>query len=169
MAQERIEVNRNPSRIEKMEESDLDQILRIEASSGWSSWSRQSFIEELKNPFSHCFTLRVQNDPGNQFGDEIAGFICFRLLGDESELLNLAIHSRHRRKGFGSQLMGFYIDFCRPRKVETFYLETGVTNQPAIRLYQSFAYQPAGIRPRFYPRKEDALLMTRRASQETSQ
>jgi [ribosomal protein S18]-alanine N-acetyltransferase len=157
---------RNPSRIEKMEEPDLDQVILIEASSGWSSWSRQSFIEELKNPFSHCFALRGRNDPENQAeGNEIVGFVCFRLVEDESDLLNLAIHPRHRRKGFGRELMGFYLDFCRLRKVEAFYLETGVTNQPAIRLYQSFAYQSAGIRPRFYPGKEDALLMTRRASE----
>ena len=164
MAQEMTEGKTDPARIETMAESDLDQVIRIEATSGWSSWSRQSFIEELKNPFSYCFTLRVRNDPGDQPGNEIAGFVCFRLVEDESELINLAIDPRHRRKGFGRELMGFYLDFCRLRKVEVFYLETGVTNQPAIRLYQSFAYQPAGIRPRFYPGKEDALLMTRRAS-----
>jgi [ribosomal protein S18]-alanine N-acetyltransferase len=164
MAQDVTGEKRNPARIEKMEESDLDQVILIETSSGWSSWSRQSFIAEIKNPFSHCFTLRVRNDPENQPGNEIVGFVCFRLVEDESELLNLAIHPRHRRKGLGRELMGFYLDFCRPRKVEAFYLETGVTNQPAIRLYQSFAYQPVGIRARFYPGKEDALLMTRRAS-----
>jgi len=87
----------------------------------------------------------------------------------ESELLNLAIHPDYRRKGFGRKLMGLYIDFCRQKKVETFYLETGVTNQPAIRLYQSFDYQPSGVRPRLYPGKEDALLMTRRASPQVSQ
>jgi len=83
---------------------------------------------------------------------------------DESELLNLAIHPDYRQKGFGKELMRFYIDFCHQRKIETFYLETGVKNQAAIRLYRSFAFHPVGIRQKFYPENEDALLMARRAS-----
>ena len=89
---------------------------------------------------------------------------AFVMVEDESELLNLAIHPGYRQKGFGRELMQFYIDFCHQRKIEAFYLETGVKNQPAIRLYRSFAYHPVGIRQKFYPENEDALLMARRAS-----
>jgi len=150
----------NPARIEIMRESDLDEIVRIEASSGWTSWSRQSFMEEIKRSNSRCFTLKTRNGAG----DPPVGFICFRMVEDESELLNLAIHPDYRQKGFGKELMRFYIDFCHQRKIETFYLETGVKNQAAIRLYRSFAFHPVGIRQKFYPENEDALLMARRAS-----
>ena len=150
----------NPARIEIMRESDLDEIVQIEASSRWTSWSRQSFMEEIKSPCSCCFALRTRNGPG----DSPVGFICFRMVEDESELLNLAIHPDYRQKGFGKELMRFYIDFCHQRKIETFYLETGVKNQAAIRLYRSFAFHPVGIRQKFYPENEDALLMARRAS-----
>jgi ribosomal-protein-alanine N-acetyltransferase len=151
---------RIPSTIQDMNESDLDEILRIEASSGWTSWSRQSFLEEMKGLHSRCFTLRTRQ--GDK--DSLIGFICFRMVEDESELLNLAIHPDYQQKGLGRELMQFYIDFCRQQKVETFYLETGVKNQAAIRLYRSFAYHPVGIRQKFYPENEDALLMARRAS-----
>ena len=154
------ETKRTPSRIEIMGESDLDEIVRIEASSRWTSWSRQSFMEEIKSPNSRCFTLKTRNGAG----DSLVGFICFRLLEGESELLNLAIHPDYRQKGFGRELMRFYIDFCHQQKIETVYLETSVKNQAAIRLYRSFAYHPIGIRQKFYPENEDALLMARRAS-----
>lgn len=146
--------------IQAMIESDLDEILKIEAFSTQTSWSRQSFWEEIKSPFSRCYTLKTHD--GEK--ESLIGFICFRLLEGESELLNLVIHPQRRQKGFGRELMKFYVDFCSQQKIESLYLETGVKNQAAIRLYLSFAYQPSGIRKGFYPGNEDALLMKRRAS-----
>lgn len=143
-----------------MEVSDLDEVVEIDASSRLTPWSRQSFLKELQNPFSYCFTLRKENGSN----DPAIGFICFRIVEDESELLSLAIHPHYRQKGLGKQLMKFYIDFCWQRQIKTFYLETGASNQPAIRLYRSFAYQPIGIRSKFYQGREDALLMMKRAS-----
>jgi len=150
------------TRIVKMEESDLDEVLSIEASSRQMSWSRQSFVEEMKSPLSFCFLLRG----GSESAERVLGFICFRVIGEESDLLNLAVHSQYRHMGLGKELMGFYIDFCRERKTKMFYLETGVSNEAAIHLYQSFDYHPTGIRSKFFRGKEDALLMARRARTE---
>ncbi len=143
----------------KMEVSDLDEVVEVDASSRLTPWSRQSFLEELKSPFSYCFTLKRKR------GSYVLaiGFICFRIVKEESELLILAVHPRYRQRGLGKKLLKFYFDFCSERKIKDFFLEAGVSNQPAIRLYQSFAYQPVGIRPKFYQGGEDALLMMRRA------
>ncbi len=143
-----------------MEEGDLDEVLTIEAASRQTSWSQQSFAEEMKNPLSSCFLLKRKKSPRGQ----VLGFICFRVIGKESELLNLAVRSRYRQMGLGRQLMRFYFDFCHEKKVRAFYLETGISNQPALRLYQSLGYQIEGVRSKFYPGNEDALLMVRRAS-----
>lgn len=148
------------TRIDRMEVSDLDEVVDIDASSRATPWSRQSFLEELGNPFSFCFTLKRRSG----VHDQTSGFICFRIVDEESELLVLAIHPQCRQQGWGKKLMKFYLDFCSQRKVKTFCLETGVSNQPAIRLYQSFAYEPVGARSKFYPGREDALLMMRKAS-----
>ena len=142
-----------------MEEPDLPEVLSIEASSRQTSWSRQSFVEEMKGPLSFSFVLKGRLESTEQ----VLGFICFRLIGEESELLNLAVHCNYRRRGLGRQLMKFYLDFCRKRNAKVFYLETAVSNEAAIRLYRSFDYRPAGTRPQFYRAKDDALLMVRRA------
>jgi len=148
------------TRIESMQECDIDEVLLIEAASRQTSWSKQSFVGEMKNPFSFCFILKERNDPR----DRTLGFICFRVLGKESELVNFGVHRLHRRKGRGRELMRFYIDFCRKRGVETFYLETGISNRAAIKLYQSLGYDFKGSRSGFYGGREDALLMVRKAS-----
>jgi ribosomal-protein-alanine N-acetyltransferase len=147
------------TRIVKMEASDLDTVVEMDASSRSTPWSKQSFLKELQNPLSFCFTLKLEKGATEQ----LIGFICFRILEEESELFDLAIHSRYRQRGFGRQLMTFYLGFCHDLEVKTFYLETGASNRAAIRLYQSLSYQPIGKRVTFYQGREDALLMMRRA------
>ena len=149
----------HPPVIRGMRESDLDEVVAIDALSRLTPWSRRSFLEEMKNPLSYCFTLKRRNDPS----DHTIGFLCFRIVGEESEVLALAVHPQHRRLGLGRQLMGFYIEFCSRRKVQVCYLETNASNQAAIDLYRSFSYRVIGVRPKYYREKEDALLMARRA------
>lgn len=147
------------SGIEKMEREDLDEVLLIETSSSLTPWSREMFLEELRNPLAHSFVYRGDEPQGHP----LAGFICFRNVGEESELLNIGVHPLYRRMGIGRKLMQFYIEFGKAEQIKTFYLEVHVSNPPAIRLYERFSYQLAGTRKKFYQGKFDALMMVKRA------
>lgn len=47
--------------------------------------------------------------------------------------------------------------------IDAFTLEVRKSNLPAIRLYESFGFESAGVRPRFYEKPvEDALVMWKR-------
>src|SRR4030042_4109036 len=132
--------------IKKMETKDLDEVLDMEASSSLNPWSKNMFIEEMKNPFAYCFIIKMKGISK----PEVMGFICFRNIGDESELLNICVHPQYRQMGIGKKLMQFYIGFCGKRKIKTFYLEVNALNQPAIHLYHLFFYQSLGMRKKFY-------------------
>jgi len=147
------------SRIEKMEREHLDEVLLIETSSSLTPWSKEMFLEELRNPLAHSFIYRVDEAQGQP----LAGFICFRNIGEESELLNIGVHPLFRRMGIGRKLMQFYVEFSKAKQIKTFYLEVHVSNPLAIRLYEGFSYQPSGTRKKFYQGKFDALMMVRRA------
>ena len=157
--------------IKTMEKSDLDEVLLIEASSGLTSWSRQSFQWEMENALSFCFVLKGEakenarvtgfSSRGSGSCELTCGFICFRILGEESELLNLGIHPGYRRRGLGRALVAFYLDFCDQRRVKTFYLETAVSCPSTIRLYHSFGFKVLAVRPGCYQAGEDAFLMMR--------
>ncbi len=142
-----------------MEQEHLDEVLLIETSSSLTPWSKEMFLEELRNPLAHSFIYRV--DEGQ--GSPLAGFICFRNMDEESELLNIGVHPLYRRMGIGRKLMQFYMEFGEAKQIKRFYLEVHVSNPPAIRLYEGFSYQPAGTRKNFYQGKFDALVMVRRA------
>jgi [ribosomal protein S18]-alanine N-acetyltransferase len=148
------------SGIEKMDREHLDEVLFIETSSSLTPWSKEMFLEELRNPLAHSFVYHRVDEAQ---GSHLAGFICFRNIGEESELLNIAVHPLYRRKGIGRKLMQYYMELGRAKQIKTFYLEVHVSNPPAIRLYQGFSYQPVGMRKKFYQGKFDALMMVKRA------
>lgn len=141
-----------------MDIKDLDEVHPIASSFSLNPWSKNMFVGEMQNPFSYCFIIRIQ-DVSNH---PVLGFICFRNVEDESELLNICVHPQHRQLGVGKRLMQFYIGFCSKKKIKTFYLEVNVSNRSAVNLYQSFSYKLLGIRKSFYERKFDALLMVKK-------
>jgi ribosomal-protein-alanine N-acetyltransferase len=144
--------------IKKMERIHLDEVLNIEASSSPNPWSKNMFIAEMKSPLAYCFIIKMK---GIVKHPVVIGFICFRNIGDESELLNICVHPQYRQMGIAKKLMQFYIAFCRKRKIKTFYLEVNDLNQPAVHLYHLFFYQLSGRRKKFYQGKFDALLMVK--------
>jgi ribosomal-protein-alanine N-acetyltransferase len=145
--------------IQEMDNKDLDEVLSIEPPGSLTPWSRSMFIEEMRNAFAFCFVIKRENESKQP----VVGFICFRNMSEESELLKICVHPDYRQLGVGKKLMKFYIDFSRERGTKTFYLEVFSSNHSAIHLYQSFSYQSSGIRKKFYQGKFDALLMTKKA------
>jgi ribosomal-protein-alanine N-acetyltransferase len=145
--------------IQEMDNKDLDEVLSIETPGSLTPWSRNMFIEEMRNAFSFCFVIKREDGPKQG----LIGFICFRNMSEESELLKICVHPDYRQLGVGKKLMKFYIDFSRERGTKTFHLEVFSSNHSAIHLYQSFSYQSSGIRKKFYQGKFDALLMTKKA------
>ncbi len=138
---------------------DLDEVSSIETSNSLTPWSKNMFVEEMRNTLAHCFVMKTEDGPKQI----VIGYICFRMMAEESELLNISVHPDYRRLGIGKKLMQFYIDFSLPRGIRTFFLEVNSSNQSAIRLYQLFSYQSSGIRKNFYQGKFDALLMMKKA------
>jgi len=147
------------ARIQKMDPTHLDKVLVIENASSLTPWSKEMFLEELRNPLAHA----VVHGGDDARGLLVDGFLCFRNVGDESELLNLGVDPLYRRRGIARELMQFYVAFAQEKQIKTFFLEVHVSNLPAIQLYRGFSYQPAGMRKRFYKGQFDALVMVRSA------
>lgn len=145
--------------IQKMHIQDLEEVLCIESSASLTPWSPKMFLEEMQNPLASCFVMKREG--GSK--PPVIGFICFRNVAEESELLNISIHPDYRQLGLGKKLMQFYIDFCLPLGIKTFYLEVNASNQAAIHLYQCFSYESFGSRKKFYQGQFDALLMLKKA------
>lgn len=144
--------------LREMKIEDIGNILPIASASMLNPWSREMFLGEITHPKSFCFLLCQAE--GNEAKTPV-GFICFRTIGDESELLNLSIHPQHRQRGLGKGLMSFFIAWGHRQGVKKYYLEVDPRNRPALLLYQSFNFHQIGTRKNFYQGRYEAWVMER--------
>jgi [ribosomal protein S18]-alanine N-acetyltransferase len=133
---------------------DLPDLLAIESASFAQPWSKGSFLSELRKPLPSLYVLRRQI-PGC-----ILGYICFWLVAEEIQMLNLAVHPDYRRQGLGRQLMTFLLSQARENGISKVFLEVRPSNRAAIALYVSFGFKILYRRPGYYAKeREDALVM----------
>ncbi len=116
-------------------------------------WSAADFGSFLADPL--CFLL-VEGD---------AGFLLGRAVAGEAELLTLAVSPDARRRGLGRRLVARFLYQARLRGAENAFLEVSAENAPAIALYESAGFHPAGRRRGYYSTPEgraiDALVLRR--------
>lgn len=146
--------------IRRMLRKDLEEVLAIEKISFPAPWSRFLFEQEFLFPHAHLLTACDRADSGR-----VWGYLCFWLVAEETHILNLAVHPQWRRRGVGSRLLEYVVDFSRAKGVEEISLEVRRSNYRAISVYRRFHFQPLGIRPRYYQDTgEDAIIMGLRLS-----
>jgi len=86
----------------------------------------------------------------------IIAFLCAQLIPpDEVEILNLAVHPDHKRKGVGTFLLNTLT-------APTQHLDVRQSNVTAINFYRKHGFKKVGHRKKYYTRPtDDAIMMTR--------
>ncbi len=137
--------------IRPMQEEDLPQVLSIEKASFSTPWGRWAFLAELKPP-GYAFVYEERG--------RVLGYAVLRIVRDEGHLMNLTVAPQWRKRGIGSDLLRFCIEFCLHRGVTSLWLEVRESNEAAISLYQKMGFVTKGRRKGYYQDTgEDALLM----------
>ena len=129
----------------------LGDISRIENESFSTPWSADSF---LTLPSEVLFAGAFDGD------GKLIGYGCLIALGEESELLNLAVTGSQRRRGAGGGLLDFLIEEVGRSGARRCYLEVRASNEAARSLYVSRGFYRLGLRRDYYRKpKEDAVIM----------
>jgi [ribosomal protein S18]-alanine N-acetyltransferase len=90
----------------------------------------------------------------------LIGFLAARVMGEETELYNLAVAGTHRRRGVGKALVQEFHRRLAAVRVLWASGEVRTSNEPALNLYRAFGYVPSGVRRNYYANDgEDALLL----------
>ena len=143
-------------RITEVLSSDIPYMLVIEQYSNPEPWTQESFLEELLRPHSYLLAARV----ATEFGEMVGGYICFWLVADEVQILNIAIHQAYRRQGIGRALLVHSLNFGYEKRTRKAVLEVRSSNLTAQQLYGSLGFQVVGQRPGYYGgADEHAVLM----------
>ena len=91
---------------------------------------------------------------------KVIGVVQWRNLGEEAEVLDVAVATKHRRQGNARFLLGKFLELIRRRGIRDVFLEVRESNAPAIALYRNLGFSARGRRPNYYQHpQEDALLL----------
>ena len=115
---------------------------------GKDAWSIAALRGEFEHEFSHFFAKRVDG--------AIVGYVCIRIMYEESQICNICVLPKYRRQGFASELLEQVKSFSFDEGCERCELEVNVSNEPAVGLYQKCGYVIEGVRKNFYRRSRYA-------------
>lgn len=103
--------------------------------------------------------------PGTFATGDATCFALMRVIADEAELLTIATHPDHRRRGLARACMAAWMEAAAARGATQAFLEVAHDNAAAIALYDAMGFHRSGLRPRYYPRSDgpaaDAVIMMR--------
>lgn len=109
-------------------------------------WSAADFADLKK---SGCDIVASQN-----------GFIVYRAVLDEAELITIGVHPDARRGGIAATMIELMVRDLAARGVKRVFLEVAENNHPARALYEKHGFAVVGRRPKYYD-GIDAILMAR--------
>jgi len=117
------------------------------------SWTQASIHQILRdNPATQILVDSEQNPKA---------FILWLNLGDEVELLALAVSPEHQRKGLMQNLWMRWVSMLRNQRFKRVWLEVHANNTPALCLYQKLGFEEVGSRTNYYQDGGKAIVLRR--------
>jgi N6-L-threonylcarbamoyladenine synthase len=92
--------------------------------------------------------------------DELAGFAGGQLLDGQMQILNVVVGEPYRRQGIARRLLMHLAGDAKELGATRISLEVRAGNAVAQSLYASLGLEETGRRKRYYPPREDAIIMT---------
>jgi len=135
-----------------MDESHVAAIAEIEKLCFSDPWSEKSIATELGSKLS-CWLVAMEDET-------LVGYVGSQSVLGESDMMNIAVHPEHRRKGIAEALVTALVTELSARGNHGLMLEVRPSNAPAIALYDKLGFVQVGRRPNYYRNpKEDALIL----------
>ncbi len=113
-------------------------------------FSAQSIEEEYLHPASTILVAESKT--------QIVGFLIYRILENEIEIIRIVVSALHRRQNVGFTLL---MQLKQLHPTADAFLEVRNSNLPAINLYKKLGFQSLHVRKKYYRDGEDALVMRR--------
>ena len=135
--------------IKEINEEDIELCYELDSNS-ISLWSKKQWSSEFKKKGIKVFGLLVSN--------LIVGICVLQVVLDEAQINYFVVKQKFRKKGFGSCLMSFLINWCKKFNVNKLFLEVSQNNITAQKFYNHFDFSTVGIRNNYYKDGSAALL-----------
>ncbi|OGS52742.1 MAG: ribosomal-protein-alanine acetyltransferase [Erythrobacter sp. RIFCSPHIGHO2_12_FULL_63_10] len=112
-------------------------------------WTRGQIADSLLIPNTSAIVIDGHGHEIAHNEGTAAGFVLSRHAAGEEELLLIAVHPQHRRKGLGRKLIEMLKERARARQIAHIFLQMRANN-PAVHLYEAAGFTSIGMRKEYY-------------------
>lgn len=148
--------------VRSAEVADCDLLSEIHSAAFRRGWSGAEFEALLVQPGVRAVLAHYRNAFGSRGP---AGFVLYRLVEDEAEILSVAVVPGYRRRGIARRLLEEALRTLYREGARGIHLEVEDANAAAIGLYGGLEFQQSGTRKGYYSQGRDtpagALVMVR--------
>ena len=132
----------------------VEAIAAIERESFALPWSVREIVS-ICNRADFCGVVAEMNG-------EIVGYLLGLTLFEDAEVLRIAVSEKYRGQKIGGAILDTFFELVKARGAQKTFLEVRVSNEPAIRLYESRAFARGRVRKKYYENGESAIEMYKR-------
>ena len=141
---------------------DVSAIDGIEQRSMPAPWSQLMFVSEIAKPTSICL--------GAFLDETLVGYVIVSRYVDAWHVMDIVVDEEYRRRRIATRLLSALFERAEADPRRGFTLEVRVSNDSAIKLYESLGFRSQGVRRAYYTdNREDALIMWRDAPPELAE
>lgn len=135
-----------------MQPCHMAQVAALEKICFSDPWSEKSVASELENPLSHWLVAMEE--------DKVVGYVGSQTVLGETDMMNVAVHPDHRRRGIAESLLQALVKDLKDRQSHCLTLEVRESNASARALYEKLGFSQIGCRKNYYRNpKEDGLIL----------
>ncbi len=136
--------------VEEHQGEDIRDLADIHAACFGEPWTDGTLRELIEAP--GCQVLSVVLTGAKK--RTICGFILFRKVAKEAEILTIAVSPSFQKQGAGTALLQGMIRHCQAERLDEIFLEVAEQNAIALDLYRKAGFQKVGMRKGYYKQKQ---------------
>lgn len=109
-------------------------------------WGAEEITRLIEHPAAASFVAQLREPRA------LAGFVLGQIAADEAEILSIGVAPEWQRRGIARSMVEGLVRAARRAEVKRLFLEVAADNVPAMKLYDSLDFVPAGSRKAYYKR-----------------
>lgn len=116
----------------------------------FKGWIEKDFQNFLHDPLIHGLKIEEES--------KLCGYILWREVGAEAEILTLVVDPAHQQKGMGSLLLNALFKLLISKGITELFLEVAEDNPQAQSFYFKHGFVLLSKRPHYYARPENTFV-----------
>ena len=139
--------------LKRMEKQDIVAVCDIQL---------QAFGERTPDDFEKCISSDLYCYCVAMLDRLVVGYFGVMFVGDESELLTIAVDENYRHRGYGKYLLAGAISVAQKMGKKSMFLEVRDNNENALGLYEKLGFKKQYVRKGYYNTitgPKDAIVM----------